>query len=142
MKAIQFYSKIYDNLTLTGNLSKPFSSIPKHMAILRWSETYHSYLVLFENIWQSYVDWKLMKAIQFSSKTYDNLTLIGNLWKVFSYLSKHMTILRSSRNLSKLFTSIPKHMKILRWLQNLSKLESSLSKHMNVLHWSGNFSNL
>ena len=93
IKATQFYSKTYDNLTLIRNLSKLFSSIPKDMRILHWPETYQSYSVLFQKIWESYTDWKLIKAIQFYSKTYDNLTLIGNLSKLFSSIPNHMTML-------------------------------------------------
>ena len=113
IKPREFYFKTYDNLTLIGNLSNLFSSIPKHMTVLHWSgnlsklyssiskhmtilpwpETSQSYLVLFLNIWQSYVDRKLIKAIQVYSKTYDNLTLIGNLIKLFRSIPKNMTVL-------------------------------------------------
>ena len=116
IKAIQFYSKAYGNLMLIRSLSKLFSSIPKHVTILPWSKTYQNYSVLFRNIWQSYVDPELIKAIQFYFKTYDNLTLIGNFLTLFS--------------------SIPKHMTMLPWSGNLSKLYSSISKHMTILHWS------
>ena len=117
IKAIQVYSKTYDNLTLIGNLSKLFSSIPKHMRILCWSETYQSYSVLFQNIWQSYIDRKLIKAIQVHSKAYDKLRMIGKLIKAIQLYSKAYGNLILIRNLSKLFRSIPKHMKILRWLE-------------------------
>ena len=115
IKDIQFYSKIYDNLTLIRNLSKLFRSTPKHMTILHWLVTYQSYSVLFQNIWESYVDRKLIKAIPFYSKTYDNLTLIGNLSKLYRSIPKHMTSLGWLGNLLKLFSSIPKHMAILCW---------------------------
>ena len=74
IKAMQFYFKPYDNLTLIRNLSNLFSSIPKHMTVLTMIE-------------------KLIKAIQFYFKTYDNLTFIRNLSKLFSSIPKHMTIL-------------------------------------------------
>ena len=125
IKTIQFYSKVYENLMFIQNSSKLFSSISKHMKIVRWSDTYQSYSVLFQNmrilcwletyqsysvlvknIWQSDIDRKLMKANQFYSKTYNNLLLIRNLWKLFSSIPKHMTILHWSRKLSKLYSSI------------------------------------
>ena len=193
-KTAQFYSKTYDNLTMIRNFSKVLSSIPKDMTIWHWSETYQGYSVLFQNTWESYVHWKLIRAIQFCSKTYDNLTLIRNLTKLLSSIPKYMRILRLSGNLlkpyssiprhmrilswsetyrsysvvfkimwqsyidrklikaiqfyferyanlrmignlSKLFSSIPKHITTLRWSRNLSKLYSSISKHMTILHW-------
>ena len=126
IKAIHFYSKAYDNLLLITNLSKLFSSLAKQMRILDWSETYQSYPVLFKKIWESYLDRELLKVIQFYSKTYNNLRLIGKLSKLFSSIPKDMTILRWLGNLSKLFSSIPKHMTILRWLGILWKLYRSI----------------
>ena len=122
IKAIQFYSKTYNNLTLIENLSKLFSSIPKHMTMLRWSETDQSYSVLFQNIWQSYLDGKLIKAIKFYSKTYENLTLIRKLIKAIQLYFKTDDNLTLIRNFSKLFSSIRKHMTILHWSGNLWKL--------------------
>ena len=115
MKTIQFYSKTYDNLMLMGNLSMLFSSIPKHMTILCWLETYENYSVLFQNIWESYVDQKLIKAIQLYSKTYKNLTLIWSLWKLYRSIPKDMTVIGWLGNLSKLLSSIPKDMIMLCW---------------------------
>ena len=115
IKAIQLYSKTCDNLTLIRNISKLFSSILKHMTILRWSRTYQSYTVLFQNIWQSYIDWKLSNTIQFYSKTYDDVTLIRKLIKAIQFYFKTYDNLTLIKNLSKLFSSIPKHMRISCW---------------------------
>ena len=115
MKTIQFYSKTYDNLMLMGNLSMLFSSIPKHMRILRWSETYQSYSVVFQNIKESDVDLELMKAIQVDSKGYDSHRMIGKLIKAIEFYSKGYDNVMLIGNWSKLLSSIPKQMKILDW---------------------------
>ena len=113
IKAIQFYSKVYDNLALIRNLSKLFRSIPKHMTILCWSETNQNYSVLFQNTWESDVDQKLIKAIQFYSKAYDSLKLIRKIIKAIQFNFKKSENLTLIGNLSKLFSSIPKYMRIL-----------------------------
>ena len=154
IKAVQFYSKTYDNLTMIRNFSKVLSSIPKDMTIWHWSETYQGYSVLFQNTWESYVHWKLIRAIQFCSKTYDNLTLIRNLTKLLSFSSipKHMTISQWSetsqrywvlfqkiwqsdidRKLIKAIQFYSKTHENLTFIGNLSELFSSVPKHMTIL---------
>ena len=114
----KLFSSIPKHTTIlrwSGNLSKLYSSISKHMTILYWSKTYQNYSVLFQSIWESHVYPKLIKAIQFYFKTYENCTLIGYL--------------------SKLFSSVPKHENLML-IGNLSKLFSSSQKYMTIWHWS------
>ena len=157
IKAIQFYFKTYENLTLIANLSKLFSSIPKYMTILHWSETYQSYSVLFQNECQSYLDRKLTKPSHFYSKTYDNLMLMGKLIKVIQFYFKTCDSLTLIEKLMKAIqfyfkpygtlTLIRKLIKAIQFycktyenltmIWNLLKLFSSIPKHMRILSWSG-----
>ena len=133
IKAIQFYSKAYDNLMLIGNLSKLFRSIPKDMRILGWSETYQSNWVLFQNIWQSYVDRELIKAIQVNSKAYDSLRRTGELIKAIQFYFKAYDSLTLIGNISKAVQFYFKTYDNLTLIGNLWKLFSSVPKHVTIL---------